>query len=112
VPLRIKKEATQMAMTEEQKAKFAAKKAATAIKAPSEHEPEEAKSEETDSEEKEETEAAPAAPKAVTPKPVNAAKVKAPEGSTAATVAALAGELAAIDKSRDQVLAKIRAAVA
>jgi hypothetical protein len=105
-PVQIKKkEEIQMAMTAEQKAEFAAKKAAQKAKA-GEAETE-AKSEEAEGEEAEETKVAPKAPKAVTPK-----AAKAPEGSTAATVAALAGELAAIDKTRDQVLAKIRAAVA
>lgn len=111
-PVQIKKkEEIQMAMTAEQKAEFAAKKAAQAAKANTATN--EAKSEETEGEETEETETAPAKSKAVTPKPAAGPKATKPaEGSTAATVAALAGELAAIDKSRDQVLAKIRAAVA
>lgn len=101
-PVQIKKkEEIQMAMTEEQKKAFAEKKAATAAaaanKAP---DTDDDKGGDDGADEKPTPKAKPAA-----------AKVKAPEGSTAATVAALAAELAAIDKSREAVLAKIRAAV-
>jgi hypothetical protein len=110
VPLRTKKEEIQMAMTEEQKRLFAEKKAKATGSAPPSAPDDEAKSEEAEAEEAEEEEAAPAKPKAVS-KPAPASKIKAPEGSQAATIAALAAELAAADKARDQVLAKLRNAV-
>lgn len=54
------------------------------------------------------TEDAPAKPvRAATPR-----ATKPPEGSQAATIAALAAELALADRARDAVLTKLRAAVA
>ncbi len=118
---RNKKEAITMALTAEQQAKVDAKKAEIAAKKAAEaaaaSEPEEEKSEEgeTEGEEVEEEAPPPVAEKvkaaAPAPKQV-AAKVKAVEGSQAATIAGLAAELAQVDKARDAVLARLRAAVA
>lgn len=100
-PVQIKKkEEIKMAMTAEQKAEFAAKKEAQKAKT-NPADDADTGGDDTQTEEK----AKPA-------KPAGAAKVKAPEGSTAATLAALAGELAQADKARESILTKIRAAVA
>jgi hypothetical protein len=105
-PVQIKKkDEIKMAMTEEQKAAFKAKKEATAAAANKGADD----ATDTDTSADGASDEEKPAPKAK-PTPA-AAKVKAAEGSTAATIAALAGELAAIDKSREQVLAKIRQAV-
>jgi hypothetical protein len=98
---------------EEKKAAFEAKKAELAAKkaALAAGGDEDAKSgEETEGTEGEEASVesapAPVKPKAVGP------KAKPAEGSQAATIAALAAELAGIDKQRDAVLVKLRAVVA
>lgn len=111
-----KKEIRNMTTVEEKKAAFEAKKAELAAKnaaaaasavstdedAKSGAEAEEAQGEEASVE---------SAPAPVKPRTV-VGKLKAPEGSQAANIAALAAELAAADKARDAVLVKLRAAVA
>jgi hypothetical protein len=95
---------------EAKKAELAAKKAALAAGAASTEE--EAKSEEAEEAESEE-ESVESTPAPVTAKPKPAGpKAKPAEGSQAATIAALAAELAGIDKQRDAVLARLRTAVA
>lgn len=111
----IKKKTEIATMTsEEKKAAFEAKKAELAAKkaaaAAASSEAEEAKSEEAEEAQGEE-ESVESKPTPVKPKPPGA-KAKPAEGSQAATIAALAAELAAVDKARDAVLAKLRAAVA
>ncbi len=111
-----KKEIVNMTTPEEKKAAFEAKKAELAAKkaaaaAAAAGGDEEAKSGEAaegaqGEEASVESTPAPVKPKGLPP------KVKPAEGSQAATVAALAIELAAADKARDAVLVKLRAAVA
>jgi hypothetical protein len=98
----------------ETRAKLAEKKAALAAGAASTDE--EAKSDQPETEEAQgEEESVESVPEAVAPKaPAKQTLrgVKAPEGSQAATIAALAAELAAADKARADVLAKLRSAIA
>jgi hypothetical protein len=101
-------DADKKAAFEAKKAELAAKKAAAAAAAAGADE--EAKSDEAQEAQGEEAKAEEPKPTAVKPKP--GAKLKAPEGSQAATIAALAAELAAADKARDAVLVRLRAAVA
>jgi hypothetical protein len=114
-----KKKEIKMAMTQEEKQEaFRLKKeelakknaAAAAAAAGAASAEDEAKSEEAEETQGEEAQAEEPKPTAVKPKP--GAKLKAPEGSQAATIAALAAELAAADKARDAVLVRLRAAVA
>lgn len=97
---------------EKKKAEMAAKKAAAGSAAPA-PEPDASEPEAEGATEPEPTETP--APKTTTtaaaPKP-KASTTKPAEGSQAATISALALELAAADKARDAVLAKLRAAVA
>jgi hypothetical protein len=109
------KEMTTAAMTaEEKKALFEAKKAELkamkdALVAGGAAADDDAKSDSAEEAQGEET-SVESTPAPVKPK--LGAKLKAPEGSQAATIAALAIELAAADKARDAVLVKLRAAVA
>jgi hypothetical protein len=107
-----KKKENTMALSEEKKAALEAKKAELAAKkaalaAAGGASTDEAGESSADAGESTET------PSTPTPaKPKLGAKAKPAEGSQAATIAALAAELAAADKARDAVLAKLRAAVA
>ncbi len=97
------------------KAELEAKKAAAAGAAPAPSEEDKSDGEAESAEGKEEAPEAPAEavkpePK-VQPKPA-AAKLKVPDGSQAATISALALELAAADKARADVLERLRKAVA
>lgn len=111
-----KKEIQNMTTAEEKKAAFEAKKAELAAKkaaaaAAAAGTDEEAKSGDEAEEAQGEEASVESPPAPVKPRTVGA-KLKAPEGSQAANIAALAAELAAADKARDAVLVKLRAAVA
>jgi len=121
--------ATQIS-NEERKAKFEARRAALAAEAEAAktsgsvaideaaEEPEAEAADEEPTDEAETVEPTPATAKPATAKPAPAAKpvaakaVKPAEGSQAATIAALAAELAAADKARAEVLERLRKAVA
>jgi hypothetical protein len=102
--------AAKVLTAEERKAAFEAKRAEQAAKAagttaPAEPTDEDKSDGETEAPESKEESEAPATPavKPAQPKPA-AAKLKVPEGSQAATISALALELAAADKARDAIL--------
>lgn len=95
------------------KPKPAALKLAPKLKAAPEPEPEE-ETEEEETETEDPTLPDTAAPAPELPKPAQGLRPRGrpPATGQSATIAALAAELAAVDKTRDQILARLRAAVA